>query len=451
MENLSLYIHIPFCVKKCHYCDFLSAPGNEETRQNYVEALCREIMQKAVLFKKKAVDTIFFGGGTPSILSAEQITKIMSVIRTEFRVLANAEISIEMNPGTVNREKLETYKELGINRLSIGLQSADDEDLKILGRIHTWEVFLDTWKMVRETGFSNVNIDLMSALPGQTLESYEETLRKVLALKPEHISAYSLIVEEGTLFYEWFVKDGESRAENESEQAKALPDENKDRQMYELTKKILEEQGYYRYEISNYALKGHECRHNIGYWKRKEYLGLGLGAASLIFEDSQNNDVYENNQILKDTCGSFKKNIRCSNITDLENYLRTEQDKSNENLDNSLKEQEHKGGKPLIDKRKTEGLSEEFLNKSGWIDEVTKLSVTDQMEEFMFLGLRMMEGISPTEFEKQFGTSLQEVYGKQILKLEKSGLLLFDERTGRYALTSRGIDISNQVFTEFID
>ncbi|MBR4981606.1 MAG: radical SAM family heme chaperone HemW [Lachnospiraceae bacterium] len=398
MNNLSLYIHIPFCIRKCHYCDFLSAPCDEETRQKYVDALCREIIQRAEEFQNRKVDTIFFGGGTPSVLSAEQMEQIVSTIRRHFQILSDAEISMEMNPGTVNKEKLETYKKLGINRLSIGLQSADNEELKILGRIHTWENFLQTWEMVREEGFFNVNIDLMSALPGQTLESYGETLRKVLALKPEHISAYSLIIEEGTQFYKWFGEEYEGQSEqvvqgnatdmNEAlsiRKSKALPDEITDRKMYELTKTLLEEQGYYRYEISNYALKGYECKHNIGYWKRKEYLGLGLGAASLISD------------------------IRSTNITDLQTYLEVGNQK-----------------------------------------EETKLSATDQMEEFMFLGLRMMEGISPTEFEEQFGQSLQEVYGTQIAKLEKQGLLEFCRETQRYALTLQGIDVSNQVFVEFI-
>ena len=376
MNRLSLYIHIPFCVKKCHYCDFLSAPCKEETRQEYVETLCMEIVQRAKLYKDRIVDTIFFGGGTPSLLSAGQMGKIMDVIRQEFRVLPEAEISMEVNPGTVTKEKLEAYQKCGVNRLSIGLQSANNEELKVLGRIHTWEVFENTWKQVRDLGFSNVNIDLMSALPGQTLESYENTLRKVLALKPEHISAYSLIIEEGTQFYEWFGEDSSQ-----------LPDEITDRRMYEMTRTLLEEHGYYRYEISNYALEGYECKHNIGYWKRKEYLGLGLGAASLI------------------------SNVRSSNVSELE----------------------------------------EYLNLGRKIENIEELSIKDQMEEFMFLGLRMMEGVSVQEFETQFGKPLKEVYGTQIAKLESQGLLQYREETGRYALTLKGIDVSNQVFVEFIE
>ena len=408
MNRLSLYIHIPFCVKKCHYCDFLSAPCKEETRQGYVETLCMEIVQRAKLYKDRIVDTIFFGGGTPSLLSAGQMGKIMDVIRQEFRVLPEAEISMEVNPGTVTKEKLEAYQKCGVNRLSIGLQSANNEELKVLGRIHTWEVFENTWKQVRDLGFSNVNIDLMSALPGQTLESYENTLRKVLALKPEHISAYSLIIEEGTQFYEWFGEDSSQ-----------LPDEITDRRMYEMTRTLLEEHGYYRYEISNYALEGYECKHNIGYWKRKEYLGLGLGAASLI------------------------SNVRSSNVSELEEYLNLGRKINYKTLDSVEKK--------MLEQRIENGKNVENEKNINWLESIEELSIKDQMEEFMFLGLRMMEGVSVQEFETQFGKPLKEVYGTQIAKLESQGLLQYREETGRYALTLKGIDVSNQVFVEFIE
>ena len=408
MNRLSLYIHIPFCVKKCHYCDFLSAPCKEETRQEYVETLCMEIVQRAKLYKDRIVDTIFFGGGTPSLLSAGQMGKIMDVIRQEFRVLPEAEISMEVNPGTVTKEKLEAYQKCGVNRLSIGLQSANNEELKVLGRIHTWEVFENTWKQVRDLGFSNVNIDLMSALPGQTLESYENTLRKVLALKPKHISAYSLIIEEGTQFYEWFGEDSSQ-----------LPDEITDRRMYEMTRTLLEEHGYYRYEISNYAMEGYECKHNIGYWKRKEYLGLGLGAASLI------------------------SNVRSSNVSDLEEYLNLGRKINYKTLDSVEKK--------MLEQRIENGKNVENEKNINWLESIEELSIKDQMEEFMFLGLRMMEGVSVQEFETQFGKPLKEVYGTQIAKLESQGLLQYREETGRYALTLKGIDVSNQVFVEFIE
>jgi len=429
MNNLSLYIHIPFCVRKCHYCDFLSAPCNEEIRREYVETLCAEITQRAKQFKDRSVDTIFFGGGTPSLLSAEMFGKIMTVLRQEFQIFPEAEISVEVNPGTVDREKLEAYQKLGVNRLSIGLQSADNEELKTLGRIHTWETFEKTWNLVRELGFSNVNIDLMSALPGQTLESYERTLRKVLGLKPEHISAYSLIIEEGTKFYEWFGEEEDVAQVTEEVQdsnlvdmvaafkAKKLPDEITDRQMYAMTRHLLEQNGYHRHEISNYALKGYECKHNVGYWKRKEYLGLGLGAASLV------------------------ANVRSSNVSELATYLEVGQ-KVKKIAGECARE------KDILDLKSKLTMEQREVD---WIETQDSLSTNDQMEEFMFLGLRMMEGVSIAEFEKQFGKPLQEIYGKQISKLEKQGLLQFKEETGRYALTLQGIDVSNQVFVEFID
>jgi len=353
----------------------------------------------------------------------------MTVLRQEFQIFPEAEISVEVNPGTVDREKLEAYQKLGVNRLSIGLQSADNEELKTLGRIHTWETFEKTWNLVRELGFSNVNIDLMSALPGQTLESYERTLRKVLGLKPEHISAYSLIIEEGTKFYEWFGEEEDVAQVTEEVQdsnlvdmvaafkAKKLPDEITDRQMYEMTRDILEQYGYHRYEISNYALKGYECKHNVGYWKRKEYLGLGLGAASLV------------------------ANVRSSNVSELATYLEVGQ---------KVKKiaEECARDKDILDLKSELTMEQREVD---WIETQDSLSTNDQMEEFMFLGLRMMEGVSIAEFEKQFGKPLQEIYGKQISKLEKQGLLQFKEETGRYALTLQGIDVSNQVFVEFID
>lgn len=473
MKNLSLYIHIPFCVSKCHYCDFLSAPCDENTRQAYIDALCLEIEQRAEEQQGKNVDTIFFGGGTPSLLLGEQIEQIMTAIRKNFEVSEEAEISLEMNPGTVKRNKLEIYKKLGINRLSIGLQSANNEELKVLGRIHTWESFLETWNMVRQAGFSNVNIDLMSALPGQTLESYESTLKKVLALKPEHISAYSLIVEEGTLFYEWYREQMEDTDQNKTKKTVAsekenkekpcngkaenfsnrkLPDEATDRKMYERTKKLLEEYGYHRYEISNYALEGYECKHNIGYWKRKEYLGLGLGAASLLFETSKD-ELRRNEEDTKSIDKEMVKNVRCSNVSDLETYLKIAWDE--EEIEPVLERRSAegntinniKGGVEQEIGKKKKGIQ----GRKQWIEESTEVSTQEQMEEFMFLGLRMMEGVSSAEFEQQFGKSLQEIYGTSLKKLMEQKLLEYKEETERYALTLKGIDVSNQVFVEFID
>lgn len=382
MNKLSLYIHIPFCAKKCYYCDFLSGPDSSENIQQYTKRLCREIETRAKKVGNRKTDTVFFGGGTPSLLNEEQITRVMKTLRKEFQILPEAEISLEMNPGTVSREKVMTYRELGINRLSIGLQSANNDELKKLGRIHTYETFLQTWEMVRSLGFSNINIDLMSALPGQTIDTYCDTLEKVVALHPEHISAYSLIIEEGTRFEDWYGEKGDRIWE--------LPEESEERKMYYLTKEILLANGYHRYEISNYSLPGFSCRHNEGYWTGKEYLGFGVGASS------------------------YYKGERLRNEESLESYIM----KASFGEDLSMERE--------------------------------KLSAEDQMAEFMFLGLRRMEGVSPEEFEKRFGKSMEEVFGKTLERLIEKGLLLYQEDIGRFALTEFGIDVSNQVFMEFI-
>lgn len=362
MRPLELYIHIPFCVKKCKYCDFLSAPSTVEERKEYVRSLCQSIRSYGEMAKAYRVISIFVGGGTPSILEPEQMTDIFAAVRETFVVEEDAEITIEMNPGTVDAEKLRAYKVCGINRLSIGLQSACNAELRMLGRIHTYEEFLDTYHMAREAGFQNINVDLMSAIPGQTLESYESTLRKIIGLGPEHISAYSLIIEEGTPFYERY---GEERHKEE------LPDEETERLMYWHTKQILEEYGYHRYEISNYAKPEYECRHNLGYWDRTEYLGIGDGAASLV--------------------------------------------------DN---------------RRWTYG------------EEPEELSMQEQMEEYMFLGLRKTEGISMKKFQEIFGVDMWNVYGKILENMIKKELLAMDCDVIR--LTDRGTDVSNYVLSEFL-
>ena len=272
-SELELYLHIPFCVKKCAYCDFLSAPADKAVRLRYVEALKGEIYQQKTLGLNRRVTSIFIGGGTPSILDGGQMAQLLEAVHDSFPVETDAEITVECNPGTLTADKLSCYRQQGVNRLSIGLQSADNEELRLLGRIHTYEEFLQSYTLAREMGFENINVDLMSALPGQTEESWQRTLREVLSLKPEHISAYSLIIEEGTPFYHRFGPGaGEERL---------LPDEDTERQMYYDTKDILKAEGYERYEISNYARQGFACRHNLGYWERREYLGLGLGASSL--------------------------------------------------------------------------------------------------------------------------------------------------------------------------
>jgi oxygen-independent coproporphyrinogen-3 oxidase len=275
-KTLGLYLHIPFCVQKCRYCDFTSYAGKgEEFKNRYVKCLITQIQRLATApsgglpaLSGRFVDSIFFGGGTPSLLSPEQLGEIMAEIRRQFVLAEDCEITMEANPGTLSPEKLVSYRNAGVNRLSIGLQSADDGCLRMLGRIHSWQDFCENYEQARKAGFDNINIDIMSALPGQSLESYLHTLKEVTALRPEHISSYSLILEEGTPLYD------------DEQLLKLLPDEETDRRMYEMTKKVLDEEGYHRYEISNYAREGKECIHNLGYWEDIPYLGFGLGASS---------------------------------------------------------------------------------------------------------------------------------------------------------------------------
>lgn len=269
--GMELYLHMPFCVRKCAYCDFLSFPTDQETQNLYTRRLREDIDAMGKKYGDIPVDTIFIGGGTPSVPDSALIVGIMEHVRKAFHVAEGAEISMEANPGTVTREKLTDYRWAGINRLSFGLQSANDRELKLLGRIHTWAEFLENFHLARECGFTNINIDLMSALPGQTRESWKDTLKRVTDLNPEHISAYSLIIEDGTPFGEKYGSE---------EGRKLLPDEDSEREMYHETKRFLRDCGYERYEISNYAKPGRACRHNIGYWTGLPYLGLGLGASS---------------------------------------------------------------------------------------------------------------------------------------------------------------------------
>ena len=264
-SSMEIYIHIPFCIRKCDYCDFLSGPSGPEEQADYVQALLREI-QAVEEGEGRSVSSIFIGGGTPSVLDERLLGDILREIRNRFKMEEDAEITIEVNPGTANIGKLQAYREMGINRLSIGLQSPQDRELKILGRIHNYGQFLETYQEARTVGFDNINIDLMSAIPDQTYEGWVKNLRTVAELEPEHISAYSLIVEEGTPFA--------ARKLN-------LPDEDTEYNMYEATAQILKEYGFEQYEISNYARKGRKCRHNVGYWTRQDYLGFGLGASSL--------------------------------------------------------------------------------------------------------------------------------------------------------------------------
>lgn len=397
-KKLELYIHIPFCERKCLYCDFLSFAVNGTARLEYMDQLRSEILASGPWYADYQVDTVFIGGGTPSLLEPEQITLLMQAVKKAFLLAEDAEITIEANPGTGIAKKLAVYRQAGINRLSIGLQSACNEELKYLGRIHSFEDFLKSFQSARMEGFTNINIDLMSAIPGQSRESWRNTLKKAIMLKPEHISAYSLIVEAGTPFGEHYGKGKQGSCSRQEAGAKhpldgwpALPNEEEERQMDYLTKNLLHEAGYEQYEISNYAKPGFACRHNAGYWTGVDYLGFGLGAASYV------------------------KGCRFSNETDMEVY---------QNLDFSLDGLERLHGRVHIQSRK------------------------EKMEEFMFLGLRMTKGVSDRAFTREFGVHLESVYGKVLEKLSGNGLLV--NQNGRVALTEWGMDVSNYVLSEFL-
>lgn len=383
MKSLAVYIHIPFCVQKCAYCDFLSAPADTSVRNAYVEALKKEIILNAdKYYDKYGITSIFFGGGTPSILDGKIISDILSVIKDNYSFrdsIENTEITLEMNPGTATQQKLIELKKAGVNRLSIGLQSANDKELKMLGRIHNYGDFVQTYTLARQAGFDNINIDLMSALPGQTFESWEDTVQKVIDLKPEHISAYSLIIEENTPLYDNLDKYPQ------------IPDETEDRRMYQFTKKKLEENGYYRYEISNYSKMGKECKHNLVYWTRGNYVGFGLGASSMV------------------------DNVRWKNIDNIKAYIDIYN--NNEN--------------PDLSKEYTENLTQ-----------------NDCMEEFMFLGLRCMQGISVSTFKENFGVDIGSVYNDIIDKWISEKML--ERVDDRIRLTETGIDISNVIMADFL-
>lgn len=381
-NNLEVYVHIPFCVKKCAYCDFLSFDDKGNVKEEYVKALQNEIKASRSRNSLESVNvsSIFIGGGTPSSIDGKYIEQILEEIRNNYNVNDNAEITIECNPGTVDKHKAVQYKNIGINRVSMGLQSADDDALRKLGRIHTYEQFLNSYYHIRNSGIKNVNVDLMSGLPSQGLEKYVKSLEKVCKLNPEHISAYSLIIEEDTPFYEKY-------NENNGTALNELPDEELEREQYYNTKEILKSYGYNRYEISNYSKQGFECVHNCGYWSRIPYIGFGLGASSFINE------------------------TRYRNTSDMKEYILN-------SSENTIKE------------------------------DLQTLSIDEQQEEFMYLGLRMCKGISCAEFERQFKRNIFDVFGNVIEKYKNMEMLKCDGDIIR--LTDKGIDVSNIIFSDFL-
>lgn len=374
---LGLYVHIPFCVSKCKYCDFNSYKLNVDEKRKYLKALQKEMEFYKKEVKSNEIDTIFIGGGTPSILNENEINFLFDSIKGNFNIKKDAEITMECNPGTLTIDKLKTMKKCGVNRLSMGLQAVQNHHLDYIGRIHTYEEFEKNYNQAKEVGFENINVDLMYALPNQSEKDWMESLEKIVKLNPSHISAYSLILEEGTELFNMY-----ERKEFE------LLDEDTDIKMYEYTINYLKSNGYNQYEISNYAKKGYECKHNILYWKCKNYVGLGASASG------------------------FLNKIRYNNVCDLNEYEKIICD----------------GKKPL-----------------EWEE---KLSIKDEIEENIFLGLRMNEGIKFEDFLKRYNFDFKEEYKNEISKLKKSNLIHVDDKS--MALTQKGREISNSVFVEFI-
>ncbi|MBZ9688184.1 radical SAM family heme chaperone HemW [Clostridium estertheticum] len=372
MKEVALYIHIPFCKQKCLYCDFPSFAGIEEHMLHYAVALAKEINS----IKNKKIKTIFIGGGTPTYLSLEGWRIIKESIDA-LDTRGDLEFTVEGNPGTFTTEILELFKKMGVNRLSIGLQAFQDSLLKSLGRIHTIEDFKQSFEMARKLGFNNINVDLMFGLPCQTFEQWQETLKNVTELNPEHLSCYSLIVEEGTPFFKRF-EGGTLK----------LPDEEIDRAMYHETIVYLREKGYLQYEISNFAKDKMACRHNLVYWEMEEYIGCGSASHSYI------------------------DGFRYRNEENVEAYM-------------------------------------EKINVHGSaIVEKVKNSTKDDMEEFMFMGLRKTIGISKSQFQKRFKIDIHSVYEVVISKYTSCGLMV--ENDDNIFLTHEGIEVSNIIMAEFL-
>lgn len=372
-KELSLYIHIPFCKQKCFYCDFPSYASIDHLREDYVEALCKEINEKGTNYKIKS---IFIGGGTPSYLDTKEIKKLLEAIN-KLELSEDMEFTMECNPGALEEEKFKAMLNGGVNRISMGLQAVQNSLLKDIGRIHSFKQFEENFKLARKIGFKNINVDLMFGLPNQKVEEWIESLESIAKLEPEHISAYSLIVEEGTAFYKLWERN-----------KLVLPSEEEEREMYSITKDILSKYGYKQYEISNFSKEGYECYHNKVYWKNEEYLGLGSASTSFI------------------------NGKRIKNIENVKEYI------------------------------------EKINNNEDVIDEITVNTKEDSMEEFVFMGLRMIEGISLDEFNERFGIDIYSIYKEVIDKNIKSKLLTLENKKLR--LTDKGIELSNLVMSDFI-
>lgn len=386
-KQIGLYIHIPFCKQKCSYCDFCSYANKESFIKRYIQCVLKEIIEvgnnnkidfengKDDLF---LVKTIYIGGGTPSLIDSKYIVQIIEDIKLNFKIDEKAEITIEVNPGTVTLEKLEDYKRAGINRLSIGLQSTHEHLLKEIGRIHTYLDFLDTFRFAREAGFENINVDLMIGLPNQTLEEVKDSIEEIVSMEPEHISVYSLILEENTPLFK------------KVEEGLELPNEDLERKMYWAVKQTLEQNNYIHYEISNFAKKGYESKHNLDCWNQKEYIGFGIAAHS------------------------YTNGIRYSNIENIEQYIKNyDEDKTEENL-------------VFHEKQDMEAMQ----------------------KEYMLLGLRKIDGVSIQKFKIKFVANPVFLYHSELEKLVNEELLEIDG--DMIKLTNKGLDLANIVWEEFV-
>ncbi len=416
-KKLELYIHTPFCVKKCAYCDFLSFPADEQTQEEYVNALLSEIAWYGRQMSGYELATVYIGGGTPTWLRTELMLAVLDAVGNSFLVQRDAEVSMECNPGTVTGAKLQSYRSAGVNRLSIGLQSTEDAELKLLGRMHTYEQFIKTYEMARNAGFGNISVDLISGLPHQTLEVFSGSLQRVVRLRPEHVSVYALMIEKGTPFYDEYKFD--AVRQQGGLPTEALPSEDDAYRMYKMAQYMLEEAGYRQYEISNFAKKGYECRHNIGYWTRADYLGLGLGAASLI------------------------DNVRYTNTRDLYRYISGAD--AIKSVPLSAFQKEGQNGEEAV--HPASAASQQGI-ATNLHDEAEPVARKAQMEEFMFLGLRMNDGVARADFERCFGMQIEAVYRRVMDELKAQGLLAAAE--GRIALTDRGMDLSNYAMSKFL-
>jgi len=434
-QELGIYIHIPCCVQKCLYCDFLSFSGKEDIIENYVNTLCKTI-DALTLEESTAhlldysrenyyVKTVYFGGGTPSLIDAGYIKQILCKLKQSFDFHAD-EITLEANPGTLSFDKLKAYKEMGINRLSMGLQSANDDELRLLGRIHSYQDFENNYYQAREVGFDNISVDIMTALPYQTEDKLRNTLEKIIGLNPEHISAYSLILEEGTAFYSKY------------------EEHPKERELYYLMRQELIRNGYEQYEISNFSKKGYESRHNCSYWRGTPYLGFGLGASSYFgnyrLKNQSNLDDYVNWKLdINNTDDYVNQNCDKNNADD---YVSLNCDKNN--VDDYVN---HNCGNNNMAE-----YVDQDCDKLYHVEEI--LTREDMMDEFMILGLRMTKGVTTEEFRDRFNEEMFFVYGNQIRKMLEEKLLKLEDTAAkenkRIFLTEKGIDYGNYVFSQFL-